>query len=95
LGKGKGGGGFVRIGGLIVRGRVAVIFAIADESFSLSLSLYLMYLLLYFFSENNSCFGSLSSNNRALSPFLSAGGYCPAGSSAVTSCPAGGIDCLL
>ncbi len=35
-------------------------------------------------------------NNRSLSPFHSPGGYCPAGSSAVTSCPAGdAIDWLL
>jgi hypothetical protein len=32
-------------------------------------------------------------NNRALSLFLPPGGYCLAGSSAVTSCPAGAIDC--
>jgi hypothetical protein len=30
-------------------------------------------------------------NNRALSPLLFPGGYCPAGSSAVTSCPAGAM----
>ncbi len=33
--------------------------------------------------------------NCVLSPFLSPGGYCPEGSSAVTSCPAGAIDWLL
>ncbi len=31
-------------------------------------------------------------NNSALSPLLYSGGYCPAGSSAVTSCPAGVIE---
>jgi hypothetical protein len=50
---------------------------------SLSLSLLL---LRFFFPENNSC---------ALSPFLSPGGYCPAGSSSVTLCSAGAIDWLL
>jgi hypothetical protein len=33
--------------------------------------------------------------DRALSPFLSPGCYCPAGSSAVTPCPAGAINWLL
>ncbi len=33
----------------------------------------------------------LLQNNRALSPFLSPGGYCPAGASVVTLCPAGSI----
>jgi hypothetical protein len=61
------------------------VFASADASgpFALSLSPFLMLWIIF------------SQTNRALSLFLSSGGYCAAGSSAVIPCPAGAIDWVL
>ena len=56
---------------------------------SLSLSLFVLSAL---FQRTTLVSDHLPQNNRALSPFLSLGGFCPAGSSAVASCPAGAID---
>jgi hypothetical protein len=59
---------------------------------SLSLSLFFLSAL---FQRTTLSSDQFPQNNSAISLFLFPGGYCPAGSSAVTSCPAGAIDWLL
>ncbi len=65
-------------------------FVCISRCIGLSLSLPSSYSMLSF-REQLIASDYYPQNSCALSPFLSPGGYCPAGSSAVTSCPAGAI----
>ena len=62
---------------------------------SLSPSLSPLFFLSGLFQRTPLASDHFPQNKRGLSLFLSPGGYCPAGSSVVTSCPAGVIDWLL
>jgi hypothetical protein len=91
----KGRAGLVRVRVRVRIARVGVaVFLHKQKHRALSLSLSLLFLS-PLFQRITLASDHFPQNNCALSPLLCPGGYCPAGSSAVTSCPAGVIEWLL